>query len=781
MRGPQPLKRFLAAYAAPSLLIMAWSVIPLIRGTETLFLRDVFNTHLEKKWVQAEAMRSGYLPLIDPYRDGGQPHLGNPNSVAFYPDNLLFLATPFFWAFNAHFWLHFLLAPCSGFWLARAWGLRREASWAAGVCLATGGFFLSNLGFYNLVAGTAWTPALVALSLRLAAPESRRRHFVLTGLVWALILLAGDPMTGLIALLLAGSAVVFRWGLRGVGWLRLVLSLGLGSLIAAPQWIEFLRILPLSFRGVQRYSEVAATAASWHPLTAIEWLLPFVFGRPDLVFWGQRFHGGDLPLFPTLYPGLLALVLLLGSGRPASRAARWAWTVMGIGWFLALGQHNVAVGWLLQLPGANLLRLPVKFWLLVAVGGALLCGIGFERLVADRRDRSWWRALGLLAALFLLLWAVLGGAADEAPAWLGSLLRDSLTPEGLNAERLRWAGLCLLSLAILAGFAIAFRLGRRWPTLSGAALVAAQAGLQLVLLRPALATDAVAIYREPSPLLERVPADKPVAHGKASGLFGAVEVRPRDYPDARLLWLQRQVFRELYPAAGILWGRRYEFSRSAEGLDAFLTRALSQSFEVLSDATRVRLLAAAGVGTLVLGRELDDEAGELVTLQHRERGVAGEVLVYRLAGPAPPAVFAGNVLRAPHLNAALAAMTRAHFDPRTTAVLPGDGPTRQGPPGEVVIRSSTPEALELEVRAPTAGALVIQRAFLPLYRATADGRRLPIVAANIHRLGIELPAGRHRVRVWADRRPLGIAVALAVVGVLSLPLLARRLLPTRGW
>ncbi|MGB5294864.1 MAG: hypothetical protein WBP34_07930, partial [Thermoanaerobaculia bacterium] len=74
-------KHFLLAYVVPTLLILVWAVLPLIRGTHTFYLRDVFNAHLQKKLVQVAAMEEGYLPLVDPLRDGGQPLLGNPNSV----------------------------------------------------------------------------------------------------------------------------------------------------------------------------------------------------------------------------------------------------------------------------------------------------------------------------------------------------------------------------------------------------------------------------------------------------------------------------------------------------------------------------------------------------------------------------------------------------------------------------------------------------------------------------------------------------------------------------
>ncbi|HYU33106.1 MAG TPA: hypothetical protein VEW48_13175, partial [Thermoanaerobaculia bacterium] len=50
-------------YAAPLLVFLVWAMLPLIRGTETLYLRDVLNTHFPMKQAQAEAWRHGFCPV----------------------------------------------------------------------------------------------------------------------------------------------------------------------------------------------------------------------------------------------------------------------------------------------------------------------------------------------------------------------------------------------------------------------------------------------------------------------------------------------------------------------------------------------------------------------------------------------------------------------------------------------------------------------------------------------------------------------------------------------
>ncbi|MEM7355244.1 MAG: hypothetical protein AAF657_30820, partial [Acidobacteriota bacterium] len=431
------MTRFRLFYVAPTLLLLILAAWPLISGSGTLYTRDVLTSHFPLKSSQAEALRAGELPLIDPYRAGGQPLLGNPNALPLYPDNLLYLFASTLWALNAHFWLHLLLAPLAFYWLGRAWGLSRPAAWAGAVCYVSSGFFLSLLNLYNLVAGAALAPALVAACLDAATRQQKSKPYrgvlALAGALWGLLILAGDPLFAAVAVLLAFTALVARGDLprrwRGFG-LPLGLALACGTLIAAPMLIEFFRILPLSYRGYWQFSIRAALSQSWDPRSAVEWLLPFFFGRPDFTFWGTRFYGGNPPLFYSFYPGLLSLALIALAGRPRSRAAWWAWAATAGGLFLAIGAWNPVVRWLYLLPGASALRYPVKLWPLVAVGCAMLCAIGFERLL-ENGPRRLARIIGALAVFYLTFWMLL----LRLPAGFEALLRR-LDPARLDAALL---------------------------------------------------------------------------------------------------------------------------------------------------------------------------------------------------------------------------------------------------------------------------------------------------------------------------------------------------------
>lgn len=770
--------------AAPLLVLLAlFVVLPLAHGGQTLVMRDVLNSHFPMKWAQALAMKAGYFPMIEPYRAGGQPLAGNMNAVPFYPDNLLYLVSSPFWAFNAHFWLHLLLAPFAFYWMARSFGLPRDASWAAAVCYTVSGFFLSHLNFYNLIAGAVLMPALVAACVRFAAPGRRRGLFAAAvALLWALLLVAGDPLMALLSFALAVSAFLAAWrgGWRRPAWVPLALfvaAFAVGTAIALPQLVEFLRILPLSFRGHYGYNKKAATISSWDPRQAAEWLLPFLFGRPDVfgngAFWGKKFFTGVPPFYLSFYPGLLALALAAASGRPRGRAAWWAWGAAAFGIFFALGRFNPAAAWIMTVTGESFLRYPVKFFPPVVVGAALLAGIGYRRLreagLGDAARRRFRRTLSLLAVVFALLWAFLTFFPGPAETWLNFFVPRAAS--FLTNERLRWGGLCLFSLAILAGIALALRITRRSWAVGGALLLAFHAATQLWLMRPLYPMDAVAPYLVPPPALAYVPEDALVLHPDFNYLFGPSSLRQGRFPEQHIRWLERRSYYELYPFTGSIWRRRYELNVSPEGLDTFLTRMAQGAVTRADNEKRLRYLAAWGIDRLLLNHRLDPQPARarlIATLP----SFGQKLYIYEVDGRTPEAFLARRIFRGPHLQAGYDRMAEPGFDPQNDVFLFGKaGPPQTVGGGTARILRRGPESYTIEAVARKGGGiLVLQRANL-LFKATLDGRPAEVFTTNTHRIGVKVPEGRHTVRFYIDRRPLHRSLAGAAGAFLLLPAL----------
>lgn len=771
----------LCAAVPVAALLAAW-ILPLASGSRTLYLRDVLNTHYAMKASHAAALRAGeWLPLIDPARAGGQPLLGNPNVVPWYPDDLLYLVASPLWALNAHLWLHLVVALAAAYVLGRALGLGRGASGAAAVTYALCGFTLSNLNFYNLMAGVALTPAFVAAVVHSARAPRRMLPAVAGGALWALLLLGGEPLLAVMALVLAGLACACAPPGARLPGRALGLALGCGSLLAAPQLVELWRILPTSLRGMRGYGADGGVVGSLHPRQALDWWLPFASGRVDLLlqgaFWGGALYGGKPPIFLSLFPGVLGFVLVGAScGAPPAgveadgyrRWRRWAWVAVALGVALALGAANPLARPLFRL---GPLRYPVKFLLLAVPGLAILAGLGWQRTLAagTRLRLGLWLAAGAYGGVWMIL-TVLPAASER---WLRALVPATLADDFVRGERLRWAGTCFLTLVVTLALLAVERAGReprrRW--LRGLLLGVHVAG-QMLLLRPLLATDEARFYRAPEALLAAVPAASTLVHGDFLDLFGRSTLADAPLAEPTLRSLERRAFARLYPAAGVAAGRRYELDPSPEGLDAYLTRAAQAAVERLPDAARLRLLRTWSVEHLLLGRALAPEAMADVAAVHRIELEGGPLDDLVLRDPAPPVRFVANVVRAPDLQVALATLLRDDHDFRTTAVVAGPGTALTGSGGTARVRSEARERVEVDVDAPSPGVVVFARAHLSLYRATLDGAPAPVVIADLCRVGVEVPAGVHRLVLATDRRPTRVAAALAGLGLLGLVALA---------
>src|SRR5512141_555005 len=95
----------------PRITAVLLAAVLLVAATQLFFyFRDNFSTHYPVKAVSADAFRSGHIPLWNFHAGGGQPLAGNPNTLTFYPDNVLYLFLPASVAFNLHFLLHLLAA-----------------------------------------------------------------------------------------------------------------------------------------------------------------------------------------------------------------------------------------------------------------------------------------------------------------------------------------------------------------------------------------------------------------------------------------------------------------------------------------------------------------------------------------------------------------------------------------------------------------------------------------------------------------------------------------------
>ncbi|MCB9637799.1 MAG: YfhO family protein [Myxococcales bacterium] len=178
-------------------------------------------------------------------------------------------------------------------------------------------------------------------------------------------------------------------------------------------------------------------------------------------------------------------------------------------------------------------------------------------------------------------------------------------------------------------------------------------------------------------------------------------------------------------------------------------------------------------------------------------GRQGFLQLYRLKDPIPRILWVPHVVQVERKDAILPAMEK--LDPWRIAVVERDdmpdtkglsmlpwpplvfhfggrGPTAFAPKKRAsqtrgvpaLITSASFNVLEAKVEAPHESLVVINEVYYKGWRATLDGKPVPIVRANFMMMGVRVPKGRHTLRVTYHPRSFKVGLTLSLLAVLFL-------------
>ena len=192
---------------------------------EVFTFRDHTDYFQPLRWFTATALKSGQLPLWNPYSASGEPWLANPQTAVFYPPAWLFLVLPFETAYMLFLALHLALLGCGALLL-----FSRRASLGAAtigaVALMLCGPTLSLLDVQNNLTTFAWLPLVIWCA-------AARAPAMASAAAIAMSFLAGEPFFA------AVGALIFTIVRR-----RDVIDIAAQSFaLAAVQLVPFLAML----------------------------------------------------------------------------------------------------------------------------------------------------------------------------------------------------------------------------------------------------------------------------------------------------------------------------------------------------------------------------------------------------------------------------------------------------------------------------------------------------------------------------------------------------------
>ena len=309
-----------------ALLILA-TFPQVLLGLETFVIRDYGFFAYPLAYFQRECFWHGELPFWNPYNNCGVPFLAQWNTMPLYPPSLIYLLLPLPWSLSFFCLLHLWFAGFGMFFLAQRWTVSSFAAAFAGVAFAFNGLTLNLLMWPSHIATLSWMPWVV-LAVEPAWREGGRK-IILAAFAGALQMLAGGP-----------EIIFFTWILLLALWIqqlvkgepprmamlwRFPLAGALVAALAAAQLLPFLDLVAHSQREVG-YADLRWSMPAWG---WANFLVPMVFGGTHAagVFfpydqaWTSSYYLGS----STLWLALLAIwtvrerrVWLLGAAAIAA-------------------------------------------------------------------------------------------------------------------------------------------------------------------------------------------------------------------------------------------------------------------------------------------------------------------------------------------------------------------------------------------------------------------------------------------------------------------------------
>lgn len=723
-------------------LVFAGHWIPHGGGDLVSFLWPMYRFSARSLWA-------GEIPLWNPHLYSGAPYVADNQSGVFYPINLLAFALfgePSYGVMEGLVVFHIWLAGATTFVLLRGMGLQRPAALLGGTAFALSDLFVTHIGNLNLNATVAWLPLLLLLTHRALIEKGRRSvsWAAGAGAVLAVTALAGHgQMLLLVGLALAGftfyrlaadvGAISNRTGaIRAYAfkWLRAVLIIAIGVGGAALMLLPAREMAEHTGRGHLLYEE--ATAYSLPPQALVGLLAPGFYGRSATGFWG------DWDRVEVGYAGVATVVLAaVGVGLAY---APWVAKLKGseshvhptrnlesgfpvgffvllaaLGFLLAMGRYTPLYGLLHRyVPVFDQVRVPARMIVLADLGLAALAAYGLDRLLRRASPAAAWGGLGAVAAGIALLVLGLGQVRAVPP--------DRVTQATTSI-------IVATALLALSGILIWLVRWRRWTAW---------------LLVGLLAVDLVA-------------------------LGSTLEIEPND----PTLGFQHQDVVAFLRQDTSLY--RIEATAGAWQPDAALTHGLYDIDGIFNPLGLAPYHAYLAVAKGERGASLYNLLGAKYVLAPKgqtpgdERLVAvysenPEIDVYLNTKALPMALLVYEAHTVTSHTEAWNALF-ADFDPTKTVILEESQATglSEIEGGTIEFVKYRANEIVLAVETPTDGWLVLSEVYYPGWQATVDGEKTKVLRADYTFRAVQLPPGKHVVRMTFTPRTW--QVGLAVSGI----------------
>lgn len=719
-------------------------------GQETFFYRDFGLFGYPLASYHRECFWRGEVPLWNPLNCCGLPFLAQWNTLTLYPPSLFYLVFPLSWSLGVFNLAHLFWAGLGMYFLAYWWTGNRLAASVAGLAFAFNGLTWHSLMWPNNIAALGWMPWVVLLVERAWSCRGARA-VVVAALAGAMQMLAGAPEIILLTWLLLGAmwaAELVRGGMPRRPMIgRFLCVCGFVAGLTAAQLLPFLELLAHSHRSPE-FSK------------ADDWAMPLSGPANFLVPLFHCFEAGhgvfvqrDQYWIPSHYLGA-GLMVLAVTGAYCARK-RQVWLLLALAVFsvwMALGAHGYL--YLLArkvMPLLGVMRYSIKFVVLAMFTIPLLAayGVSWYQSQADESDSRWTRKtlqgvavtlLGLMAVIVWLAWRYPMVKDNWNATWQSALGRAAfvvLVPGILilleRKTQFKLQVLLRLGLLVLLWMDVYTHAPNLNPTVQRSVY---EPGLMRVALK-------LPPQQPGEPRFLETPAAMQNVHAIS------LSDPANQYLCDRLA---------LYDNCNLL-----DDVPKCDGFYSLYLRETMHTLALMDYALDGYKMDPKGMkdflGVAHIGTP-DTNPGR--ALDWTERSTALPLVT---AGQQP--VFASDADTDKGLVA-------ANFDPRQTIYLPLEarGEVKAGrADAKIIAPQIESQRMRFEVQADAPAVVAVAQAYYQPWHAYVDGKQVKLWRANGGFQALEVPAGRHAVKVVYEDRMFQTGAVLSCASLFMLGLI----------
>ncbi|MGH7941072.1 MAG: YfhO family protein [Limisphaerales bacterium] len=714
-----------------------------ILGLQTFVVRDFGFFAYPLAYFQKQCFWHGQIPFWDPYNNCGVPFMAQWNTMPLYPPSLIYLLLPLAWSLSLFCLLHLWSGGLGMYFLARRWTGNEFAGAFAGTAWTFSGMTLNLLMWPSHTATWSWMPWVI-LAVE-AAWRQGGAHIAMAAIAGAFQMLAGGPeiifFTWLILAALWVQQLVRNEFPRKMFWRFPAVAAAVAAMAAA-QLLPFLDLAAHS----QRHAGYADLRWSMPGHGWVNFLVPMAFGgvRAEGIFFqdGQGWTS-------SYYLGMAALLLALVAVWKCRNHRVWLLLVFAaIGVICALGGNTpIYPAFRKACPQLAFITYPVKYLLLVTFTAPLLAAFSLARIQELKRQIAGTGMLLLCLMIAVILWL---SRSLPANAETAAAIQDGLWRLGF----LILTGIVLIVIARNCGWAFEAN--------------GNGAGFRVARLRGKMAVPllfVVLIVIAWIDVLTHEPSQNPTV---PPGVYqpglarGYLAMQPQPELGGSRAMVSPKAFMQFIQLGLRNPAKNYEAKRLGYCADCNLLDATPKVDGFFSLTTREN----DGLISLIYGAtndfpRLDDFLGV------SQMTAPDEMYHWLPRKTFLPLVTAGQTPFLMDDWNTLDLLENSNFDgSRMVFIGEEDKPlinVTNAAPARVMDSTFQNSSVKIAVASPAPCIVVVAQTFYHDWRASVDGRNVPLLRANYAFQAVQVPKGNHHIVLRYVDRAFQFGAAVSVI------------------